>query len=210
MPSIPAGTDSGRHTACACYIKRLAVNGCGKWKVVTNCDHLARLKFSRILPHAFTEHGAIMAASPTQNHDDKTSPCRATPTATRAADRNGAASSRRGAPGRSHSASRGGKRIAGGRACVKFATKRRSRRTGDPETAHVGRHRSGLQRCKADRAAICVAAGWTGRQFASLESRQGGNLRRAEGAISPPAGAKRGVYCFTRKTVALALLIIRK
>jgi hypothetical protein len=31
--------------------------------VVANCDHLNRLKFSRNLPYAFTEHGAIMAAS---------------------------------------------------------------------------------------------------------------------------------------------------
>ena len=31
--------------------------------MVTNCDHLARLKFSRTLPMAFTEHGAIMAAT---------------------------------------------------------------------------------------------------------------------------------------------------
>lgn len=31
--------------------------------MVTNCDHLARLKFSPVLPHAFTEHGAIMAAT---------------------------------------------------------------------------------------------------------------------------------------------------
>ena len=30
--------------------------------VVTNCDHLARLKFSKTLPYSFTEHGAIMAA----------------------------------------------------------------------------------------------------------------------------------------------------
>jgi len=30
-----------------------------KKEVVTNCDHLARLKFSPVLPHAFTEHGAI-------------------------------------------------------------------------------------------------------------------------------------------------------
>lgn len=28
--------------------------------VVTNCDHLARLKFSASLPYAFTEHGALM------------------------------------------------------------------------------------------------------------------------------------------------------
>jgi hypothetical protein len=34
-----------------------------KLEVVTNCDHLKRLKFSPNLPHAFTEHGAIMAAS---------------------------------------------------------------------------------------------------------------------------------------------------
>jgi hypothetical protein len=34
-----------------------------KSEVVTNCDHLRRLKFSRTLPFAFTEHGAIMAAS---------------------------------------------------------------------------------------------------------------------------------------------------
>ena len=34
-----------------------------KAEVVTNCDHLARLKFSHSLPRAFTEHGAIMAAT---------------------------------------------------------------------------------------------------------------------------------------------------
>ncbi len=34
-----------------------------KMEVVTNCDHLRKLKFSRVNPHAFTEHGAIMAAS---------------------------------------------------------------------------------------------------------------------------------------------------
>ena len=34
-----------------------------KPEVVTNCDHLARLKFSSSLPFAFTEHGAIMAAN---------------------------------------------------------------------------------------------------------------------------------------------------
>lgn len=33
-----------------------------KLEVVTNCDHLARLKYARALPWAFTEHGAIMAA----------------------------------------------------------------------------------------------------------------------------------------------------
>ena len=34
-----------------------------KREVVTSCDHLATLKFSPVLPFAFTEHGAIMAAS---------------------------------------------------------------------------------------------------------------------------------------------------
>jgi hypothetical protein len=32
-------------------------------EVVTICDHLAGLKFSSVLPWAFTEHGAIMAAA---------------------------------------------------------------------------------------------------------------------------------------------------
>ena len=34
-----------------------------KAQVVAHCDHLARLNFSPTLPNAFTEHGAIMAAS---------------------------------------------------------------------------------------------------------------------------------------------------
>ncbi len=34
-----------------------------KAEVVTTCDHLRRLKFSPVLPRAFTEHGAIMAAT---------------------------------------------------------------------------------------------------------------------------------------------------
>ncbi len=34
-----------------------------KAEVVANCDHLSTLKYSRVLPNAFTEHGAIMAAS---------------------------------------------------------------------------------------------------------------------------------------------------
>jgi hypothetical protein len=34
-----------------------------KDEVVTNCDHLQRLKFSHTLPLAFTEHGALMAAN---------------------------------------------------------------------------------------------------------------------------------------------------
>jgi len=31
-----------------------------KQEVITNCDHLARLKFSPVLPFAFTEHGTLM------------------------------------------------------------------------------------------------------------------------------------------------------
>lgn len=34
-----------------------------KQEVVTNCDHLRKLKFSPQRPYAFTEHGAIMAAT---------------------------------------------------------------------------------------------------------------------------------------------------
>jgi hypothetical protein len=34
-----------------------------KTEVVTNCDHLRRLKFSPTLPYAFTEHGALMLAN---------------------------------------------------------------------------------------------------------------------------------------------------
>jgi ORF6N domain len=30
---------------------------------VANCDHLQKLKFSKVLPYAFTEHGAIQAAN---------------------------------------------------------------------------------------------------------------------------------------------------
>jgi len=34
-----------------------------KTEVVTNCDHLQKLKFSPVNPLVFTEHGALMAAS---------------------------------------------------------------------------------------------------------------------------------------------------
>jgi len=34
-----------------------------KAEVVANCDHLGTLRFSKSLPFAFTEHGALMAAS---------------------------------------------------------------------------------------------------------------------------------------------------
>jgi hypothetical protein len=34
-----------------------------KEEVVTICDHLEKLKYSKVLPFAFTEHGAIMIAT---------------------------------------------------------------------------------------------------------------------------------------------------
>ncbi|MFZ6747946.1 ORF6N domain-containing protein [Undibacterium sp. Ren11W] len=34
-----------------------------KQEVVTDCDHLSKLKFSKTLPFVFTEHGAIQAAN---------------------------------------------------------------------------------------------------------------------------------------------------
>ena len=34
-----------------------------KAEVVANCDHLKKLKYSPVLPNAFTEHGAIMIAT---------------------------------------------------------------------------------------------------------------------------------------------------
>lgn len=34
-----------------------------KLEVVTNCDHLGNIKYSNRLPVAYTEHGALMAAS---------------------------------------------------------------------------------------------------------------------------------------------------
>ncbi|MCX5859851.1 MAG: ORF6N domain-containing protein [Proteobacteria bacterium] len=43
------------------FLFRLTKNE--KGEVVTNCDHLRKLKFSPTLPYAFTEHGAIMAAN---------------------------------------------------------------------------------------------------------------------------------------------------
>ena len=38
-------------------------------EVITNCDHLKMIKYSRTLPLVFTEHGAVMAAS-VLNSDD--------------------------------------------------------------------------------------------------------------------------------------------
>ncbi|MDP3253200.1 MAG: ORF6N domain-containing protein [Hydrogenophaga sp.] len=34
-----------------------------KTEVVANCDRLGKMKFSKALPNAFTEHGAIQAAN---------------------------------------------------------------------------------------------------------------------------------------------------
>lgn len=39
------------------------LNAGEKSEVITICDHLSHLKFSKSLPYAFTEHGAIMAAT---------------------------------------------------------------------------------------------------------------------------------------------------
>ncbi|MFZ5997254.1 MAG: ORF6N domain-containing protein [Nitrospirota bacterium] len=39
-----------------------------KEEVVTNCDHLKKLKFLSNLPHAFTEHRAIMLATGRGGH----------------------------------------------------------------------------------------------------------------------------------------------
>jgi ORF6N domain len=39
------------------------LNAAEKAEVVANCDHLTKLKFSKVLPYAFTEHGAIQAAN---------------------------------------------------------------------------------------------------------------------------------------------------
>ncbi|MHB8879113.1 MAG: ORF6N domain-containing protein [Myxococcaceae bacterium] len=39
------------------------LNAAEKAEVVANCDQLSKLKFSPMLPFAFTEHGSIMAAS---------------------------------------------------------------------------------------------------------------------------------------------------
>jgi len=34
-----------------------------KQQLITNCDHLRKLKFSKSLPYAFSEHGALMASN---------------------------------------------------------------------------------------------------------------------------------------------------
>lgn len=39
------------------------LNVAEKRDVVTNCDHLTRLKYSPALPNAFTEHGVVMLAN---------------------------------------------------------------------------------------------------------------------------------------------------
>jgi cell division septum initiation protein DivIVA len=41
----------------------LQLTSAEKAEVVANCDHLGKLKFSKALPYAFTEHGAIQAAN---------------------------------------------------------------------------------------------------------------------------------------------------
>ena len=36
--------------------------------MVANCDHLGKLKFSKVLPYALTEHGAIQATNVLASH----------------------------------------------------------------------------------------------------------------------------------------------
>lgn len=43
------------------FMFTLKVSECQE--VVTNCDRFASLKYSTVMPHAFTEHGIIMLAS---------------------------------------------------------------------------------------------------------------------------------------------------
>ena len=43
------------------FIFQLSLNE--KNEVVAKCDHLSKLKFSHVLPYAYTEHGAVMLAS---------------------------------------------------------------------------------------------------------------------------------------------------
>ena len=50
-----------RHRFPTDFMFRLT--GDEKAEVVTICDHLQKLKFSPVLPYAFTEHGAVMLAS---------------------------------------------------------------------------------------------------------------------------------------------------
>jgi ORF6N domain len=42
---------------------RFQLTGEEREEVVTNCDHLRNLKYASALPWAFTEHGALMAAT---------------------------------------------------------------------------------------------------------------------------------------------------
>jgi hypothetical protein len=39
-----------------------------KNELVATCDHLEKLKYSKALPYAFTEHGSLMAASVLNSH----------------------------------------------------------------------------------------------------------------------------------------------
>ena len=42
---------------------RFQLSDVEKQEVVTKCDHLVRLKYSKARPYAFTEHGALMVAN---------------------------------------------------------------------------------------------------------------------------------------------------
>jgi hypothetical protein len=42
---------------------RFQLSDVEKQEVVTKCDHLARLRYAKARPYAFTEHGALMVAN---------------------------------------------------------------------------------------------------------------------------------------------------
>jgi len=52
-----------RNAACFPQDFMLQLDASEKAEVISNCDHLQKLKFSKALPYAFTEHGAIQAAN---------------------------------------------------------------------------------------------------------------------------------------------------
>jgi ORF6N domain-containing protein len=58
-------SDATKSCHCSCFPEDFffQLSEREKAEVITNCDHLQNLKFSKALPHAFTEHGALMAAN---------------------------------------------------------------------------------------------------------------------------------------------------
>lgn len=60
MTLRPTGKPIKRNPASFPSDFMFQLNKSKRQKVATNCDHLARLKYSPALPYAFTEHGALM------------------------------------------------------------------------------------------------------------------------------------------------------